>query len=110
MTDKTPERIAIPDLQKKLELSKKLVIIDVREPEELAETGIIPGAIHVPMKQLESRMDEFPKNAELVFYCGGGGRGSRAAAAFLNAGYKNAQFCGLRDWKKQGLPTGKPPK
>jgi len=68
MTDKTPERIAIPDLQKKLKTSKKLVLIDVREPKELAETGIIPGAIHVPMKQLEKRIDDFQKEADLVFY------------------------------------------
>jgi rhodanese-related sulfurtransferase len=105
MTDKIPERISIPDLKKKLETSKKLVIVDVREPKEIKESGAIPGAVQIPIKQLEQRMDEFPKTADLVFYCGGGGRGSRAAAAFLNAGYPNAQFCGLRDWKKQGLPT-----
>ena len=107
MTDKTAERIAIPDLKKKLETSKKLVLVDVREPKELEETGLIPGAIHIPMKQLEKRMDEFKKDADLVFYCGGGGRGSRAAAAFLDAGFKSAHFCGLRDWKKEGLPTSK---
>jgi len=68
MTDKTPERIAIPDLKKKLETSRKLVLIDVREPKELEETGLIPGAIHIPIKQLEKRMDKFKKDADLVFY------------------------------------------
>ena len=32
------------------------------------ESGAIPGAIHIPMKQIEKRMHELPKNAEIVFY------------------------------------------
>ncbi len=68
MTDTTPRRIPIPELKKKLESSKKPVVIDVREPKEVAESGSIPGAIHIPMSQVEKRMSEFPKNADLVFY------------------------------------------
>ena len=99
------ERIPITDLKKKLDSSKKLVVVDVREPSEIKESGAIPGAIHIPIGQIEKRMSEVPKNAEVVCYCGGGGRGSRAAEAFVKAGYKTVQYCGLRDWKKAGLPT-----
>jgi rhodanese-related sulfurtransferase len=101
----TPERIQIADLKKKLDSNKKPVVVDVREPSEIKENGAIPGAIHIPMRQIEKRMNEVPKNADVVFYCGGGGRASRAAEAFAKAGYKTVQFCGLRDWKKAGLPT-----
>jgi len=62
------ERILIPELKKKLETSKKVVVVDVREPKEIAEDGAIPGAIHIPMGQIEKRMGELPKNAEIVFY------------------------------------------
>ena len=62
-------------------------------------------SIDLAIGQIEKRMPEFSKHDEFVFYCGGGGRGSRAAAAFLEAGFKTAQFCGLRDWKKAGLPV-----
>ena len=99
------ERITIPELQKKLESSKKPIVVDVRETSEIKEGGAIPGAIHIPMRQIDKRMSEIPKNAEVVFYCGGGGRASRAAGAFAEAGYKTVRYCGLRDWKKQGLPT-----
>jgi rhodanese-related sulfurtransferase len=68
MTDKTPTRIPIADLKKKIETSKRLMIVDVREPKELKETGIIPAAQHIPMKQLEKRMVDIPKDADLVFY------------------------------------------
>src|SRR5262245_18329207 len=52
MTDKTPQRIAIADLQKKMKSSRKPLVVDVREPKELAE-GAIPGALHIPMAKLE---------------------------------------------------------
>ena len=62
------ERIAIPELKKKLDTTKKLIVVDVREPKEIKEGGAIPGAIHIPMNHLEKRMSGLPKNAEIVFY------------------------------------------
>ena len=61
------ERIPIPELQKKLK-GGKLVLVDVRESSEIKESGAIPGAIHIPMAQVEKRMGELPKNAGIVFY------------------------------------------
>ena len=62
------ERIPIPELKKKLDSNKKLIVVDVRETGEIKEGGAIPGAIHIPMAQIEKRMGELPKNAEIVFY------------------------------------------
>jgi hydroxyacylglutathione hydrolase len=62
------ERIPIPELKKKLESSKKPMIVDVRDSSEIKESGAIPGAIHIPMAQIQKRMGELPKNAEIVFY------------------------------------------
>lgn len=62
------ERIPIPELQKKLEAGKNFIVVDVRELSERKESGAIPGAIHIPMAQIEKRMGELPKNAEIVFY------------------------------------------
>jgi len=62
------ERIPITELKKKLEGNKKLILIDVRESSEIKESGAIPGAIHIPMGQIHKRMDELPKNADIVFY------------------------------------------
>jgi rhodanese-related sulfurtransferase len=61
------ERIPIPELQAKLETGK-LVLVDVRDASEIKESGAIPGAIHVPLAQIEKRMGELPRNAEIVFY------------------------------------------
>ena len=61
------ERIPISELEKKLE-GGKLVLVDVRDASEIKESGAIPGAIHIPMVEVEKRLGELPKNAEIVFY------------------------------------------
>ena len=62
------ERIAISELKKKLDSGEKFLLIDVREDLELKRDGAIPGAIHIPMAELDKRMKDIPKNIELVFY------------------------------------------
>jgi rhodanese-related sulfurtransferase len=102
-----PERISIPDLENKLAGKSKPVVIDVRKAAEIDESGAVPGALHIPIERLPERVSELPKDKELAFYCGGGGRASRAAQAAWNAGYRSVSFFGLRDWKKRGLPTAR---
>ncbi len=62
------DRIAISELKQKLDSGEKLLLIDVREDWELEENGAIPGAIHIPMAELDMRMQDIPKNVLLVFY------------------------------------------
>ncbi len=62
------ERIAISELKKKLDSGEKLLLIDVREDWELERDGAIPGAIHIPVAELDGRMKDIPKDIELVFY------------------------------------------
>ena len=62
------ERIPIPELKKKLDAKKNLVVVDVRETSEIKEGGAIPGAIHIPMAQVDKRAGELPKSADIVFY------------------------------------------
>jgi rhodanese-related sulfurtransferase len=107
MANPVPERITIPDLQTKMKSAKKTLIVDVRTPKEIQETGAVPNAVHVPVDQIDTRLGDFPKSGEIVFYCGGGGRASRAAQALWNAGHRNVFYFGLRDWKRRNLPTVK---
>jgi rhodanese-related sulfurtransferase len=54
------------ELKAKLDKGEKVIVIDVRSDEEIA-SGSIPGAIHIPMGQLEGRMKDIPKDVQLVF-------------------------------------------
>jgi rhodanese-related sulfurtransferase len=63
------ERIPIPELKRKVDAgSKDFIVVDVRDNSEIKEGGAIPGAIHIPMAQIEKRSGELPRNAEIVFY------------------------------------------
>ena len=53
-------------LKRMLDRGEKVLVIDVRTDEEV-KTGSIPGAIHIPMEQLEARMKDVPRDVQLVF-------------------------------------------
>ena len=55
-----------------LDRAKKglVVVLDVRPPDEYA-AGHLPGAINIPIEQLESRLSKLPKRKEVVAYCRG---------------------------------------
>jgi rhodanese-related sulfurtransferase len=76
----------------------EVVVLDVREPKELDETGTVKGAIHIPLGQLESRLGELPKDKVILTACRGGGRASRALTLLESKGFKTAGFCGLSDY------------
>jgi rhodanese-related sulfurtransferase len=62
----TARETAADALKEKLDRGEKVLVIDVRTDEEV-KTGSIPGAIHIPMEQLEARMKDVPKDVQLVF-------------------------------------------
>lgn len=57
------------------------VLIDVR----FAQLGSIPGAVHIPVLELEDEPREFPKDRDLVVFCQHGGGASDYAAEVLEA-------------------------
>jgi hypothetical protein len=65
---KNKKLIAISELKKKLNSGEEFLLIDVREDWELEKDGAIPGAIHIPMAELDMWMKDVPKDIQLVFY------------------------------------------
>lgn len=62
-------------------------LVDVRTPDEFA-AGHIPGAINIPVQQLDARMGELqPKDAGIVVYCRSGHRSGNAARMLKGAGF-----------------------
>jgi len=63
----TTARETSPDaLQQKLDRGEKVLVIDVRTEDEV-KSGSIPGAVHIPMDELEARMRDVPRDVQLVF-------------------------------------------
>lgn len=75
-------------------LSENQVLLDVRNPGELESVGFIEGAINVPVDQLRQRMNELPKDKEIVIYCQVGLRGNVAYRQLVNSGFKARNLLG----------------
>lgn len=69
-------------------------LLDVRYPEELKSEPSIPGSILIPLPELRSRIDEVPKDREVVVYCAVGLRGYLAERILRQAGRKAGNLMG----------------
>ena len=58
-------RVAADAIDKLLE-DGEVVLLDVREPEELEKFGTRPGYINIPVGQLEQRLSELPKDKTIL--------------------------------------------
>ena len=68
-------------------------LIDVRTPEEV-QAGTIPGAINIPIDELRNRLDEVPKNKELLIFCQVGLRGYLACRLLNQRGFTARNLTG----------------
>ncbi len=80
--------------------ANKAKILDVRNNDEIEKTGIIKGAKHIPLPELESRLNELDKNQSYVTFCAVGGRSKKAAAILSKNGFKNVYNAqeGMNTW------------
>ncbi len=103
------EAVTTEELMERLRTGM-VTLLDVRPPEEYA-AGHLPGAVNIPLGELEARLGELPPGREVVAYCRGPycalsldaveklrGRGIQAIR--LEDGYP--------EWKAGGLPVERP--
>ena len=87
---------------------REAVVVDVREQDEWDE-GHIPGAVHIPRGNLESRIERAaPDTAQpVVLYCSVGNRSAFAAKTLEEMGYEDVVSLagGFTDWKRNGYPV-----
>ena len=73
--------------------SQRPFVVDVRTPQEFS-AGCIPGAVNIPVDDLRSRLDEFPRDREIAAYCQVGQRGYLATRILRQAGFSAANIGG----------------
>jgi rhodanese-related sulfurtransferase len=81
--------ITVAELKRRHDAGEKLVLLDVREPDEVT-TASIPWATAIPMMQIPARIDEIPHDVPVVVMCHHGGRSDRVAQFLAANGYDNA--------------------
>ena len=74
-------------------------LIDIRNPAELAKFGTIAGAINIPVNQLRDRINELPKDQQLVIICQVGLRGHVATRLLKNLNFDAVNLTGgFKTW------------
>jgi rhodanese-related sulfurtransferase len=99
--------VSASEAQKKLAQKQKPFLLDVRQPEEF-RTGHIPGAKLIPLGELHARMNELPKNQEILVVCRSGNRSLSATRQLASAGYNAVNVRGgMSAWLHAGFPISK---
>jgi rhodanese-related sulfurtransferase len=103
------ENLSVEELKKEMEANPDLLLLDLREVQELVDLGTIPGAIHCARGMMEFWAspaspyfrDYFQEDRRTVLYCAGGGRSVFATKALLAMGYSNVAHleAGFTGWK-----------
>jgi rhodanese-related sulfurtransferase len=84
----TPESLSPKELAARLAAGEALVLLDVREVEELAICAL-PGVTHVPLGELSRRHIELDPEAPTVCICHSGRRSAHAAAGLVQLGFEH---------------------
>ena len=84
------------------------LLVDVREADEW-NSGHVAGAVHIPLGQVQARLDEIPVDRQVITVCRSGMRSSRAAGQLAKAGRTVSTLTGgMNAWGGAGLPVTRP--
>ena len=81
------------EIRARLARGEDVFLLDVREPDEVAEWAY-PIGVNIPLGQLGERLDEVPRDTTIVVACHVGGRSAVAADALSQAGWTAENLTG----------------
>lgn len=102
------EGIRPVDLKNKINNKENILLIDVREPDELSgELGHIEGIKNIPVGELTGELNNLNeyKNTEIITICRSGYRAHTAAQILKQAGFENTKVMegGMNGWVEHSL-------
>jgi Rhodanese-related sulfurtransferase len=95
------------EVKKMVEGKEEVVLLDVREPNEW-NLGRIPGAVHLPRGNLESKLEGMiDRGRKIVVYCARGNRSALAALTMKQMGYEDVASMsgGFQTWPDVNGPV-----
>ena len=105
-----------PDEAKAMIAAGNVLVVDVRDGTEVAQTGKLKGAVHVARGSLEGRADPdtptynpaFKRDQPVILHCAGGGRAALAGKTLKDMGYtKVFNGGGFKDLAAAGIEVEK---
>ncbi len=102
-------RIIPTELKQKLDMHEAVTIVDLRHSLDfLPEPYIIPGAIRIPMENLDKQQSQIPRDREVVLYCTCPNEASSAMTAIKLRKFGITRVRplqgGFHTWRELGLP------
>ena len=97
------KEIESTELKNRLEAGEDIVLLDIRSDAEVRQ-GVLPKAEHLPMHLIPLKMQDLPKDKDVVLYCRSGARSYHACAFLAQQGIDNAYNLrgGIIDWARHG--------
>jgi len=94
--------IEAPQLAHLLNGGAPPLLLDVREPHEL-QISWLPNAVNIPLGTLAARLSELDSAQEMVVFCKGGTRSTRALELLVSAGFRKVKNLkgGINAWAGQ---------
>lgn len=98
--------MTVRELKDRIDAGHPPVILDVREPNEVAISRI-DGSVLIPLGQLPDRVGELDPSAEIVTQCRSGVRSAKAAAFLRTQGFTNVRNLagGILAWSDEIDPS-----
>ena len=102
--EKSPDEISISQAYEKYQ--KGTFVLDVRTQAEW-DSVLIPNATLIPLDQLPARLNEVPKDQEIVVVCRSGNRSQTGRNILRQAGYiqVSSMSGGVNAWRAAGYPV-----
>jgi len=91
------------ELNNRLSSDEGPYLLDIRSEAEVVH-GMLPDSTHLPMHLIPLRMNDFPKDKEIVLYCRSGARSHHACMYLMQQGMQNVINLkgGIIDWARHG--------
>ena len=98
--------ISVAELKRRHDSGADFVLLDVREPDELA-TAAVAWARAIPMREIPAQLGELPRDKPIVCMCHHGGRSERVTQFLNQNGYDNAVNLagGIDEWSTEIDPS-----
>jgi len=97
------KEIEATELQSRLQAGEDIVLMDIRSDGEVVQ-GILPDAEHLAMHLIPLRLQDLPKDKDIVLYCRSGARSYHACNFLMQQGVDNVLNLrgGIIAWARQG--------
>ncbi len=95
--------LEVLELQKKIERNDNFTLLDVRDAYELHISNLQIDSVHIPLDELQSRVNELDKSDEIVVLCRSGNRSATACDLLLQKGFTGVYNLkgGINEWAQK---------